>query len=107
MPPEASSCPEIGLNFIDTSTSVYGPDGATMTLNWLSVARCTSTFFPLGAPAISCTAHWPSTVIHPSMPCVSKSKRSEEHTSELQSLAYLVCRLLLEKKKNSGDARAH
>src|SRR2546425_6907638 len=28
-------------------------------------------------------------------------RRSEEHTSELQSLAYLVCRLLLE-KKNSG-----
>src|SRR5205823_8995504 len=28
-----------------------------------------------------------------------ESKRSEEHTSELQSLAYLVCRLLLEKKK--------
>src|SRR3989441_2408083 len=27
------------------------------------------------------------------------SIRSEEHTSELQSLAYLVCRLLLEKKK--------
>src|SRR5687767_15179083 len=27
--------------------------------------------------------------------------RSEEHTSELQSLAYLVCRLLLEKKKAS------
>src|SRR5687767_15832531 len=28
-------------------------------------------------------------------------RRSEEHTSELQSLAYLVCRLLLEKKKES------
>src|SRR2546423_7392731 len=28
-----------------------------------------------------------------------KEARSEEHTSELQSLAYLVCRLLLEKKK--------
>src|SRR3989441_5157012 len=28
-------------------------------------------------------------------------QRSEEHTSELQSLAYLVCRLLLEKKKNT------
>src|SRR5687767_16036629 len=28
-----------------------------------------------------------------------KRLRSEEHTSELQSLAYLVCRLLLEKKK--------
>src|SRR2546425_6284509 len=29
--------------------------------------------------------------------------RSEEHTSELQSLAYLVCRLLLEKKKKTSD----
>src|SRR3989441_1334538 len=29
----------------------------------------------------------------------SRRTRSEEHTSELQSLAYLVCRLLLEKKK--------
>src|SRR2546425_8613529 len=28
-------------------------------------------------------------------------RRSEEHTSELQSLAYLVCRLLLEKKKKN------
>src|SRR3989441_7476183 len=28
-------------------------------------------------------------------------QRSEEHTSELQSLAYLVCRLLLEKKKKA------
>src|SRR3712207_7788177 len=30
----------------------------------------------------------------------SKGYRSEEHTSELQSRQYLVCRLLLEKKKN-------
>src|SRR2546425_12665204 len=29
----------------------------------------------------------------------TNASRSEEHTSELQSLAYLVCRLLLEKKK--------
>src|SRR2546425_1472034 len=29
--------------------------------------------------------------------------RSEEHTSELQSLAYLVCRLLLEKKKKKSN----
>src|SRR5687767_15678254 len=29
--------------------------------------------------------------------------RSEEHTSELQSLAYLVCRLLLEKKKKYNN----
>src|SRR2546429_1509646 len=31
---------------------------------------------------------------------VSAKKRSEEHTSELQSRLHLVCRLLLEKKKN-------
>src|SRR3712207_8372781 len=30
-----------------------------------------------------------------------KAARSEEHTSELQSRQYLVCRLLLEKKKNN------
>src|SRR3989441_6743953 len=30
-------------------------------------------------------------------------ERSEEHTSELQSLAYLVCRLLLEKKKTTDS----
>src|SRR2546425_9696146 len=33
--------------------------------------------------------------------------RSEEHTSELQSLAYLVCRLLLEKKKIQQHDSAH
>src|SRR3712207_8229753 len=33
------------------------------------------------------------------------SGRSEEHTSELQSRQYLVCRLLLEKKKNTGGYR--
>src|SRR2546425_7071757 len=33
--------------------------------------------------------------------------RSEEHTSELQSLAYLVCRLLLEKKKNLTKRHIH
>src|SRR2546425_7149143 len=32
-----------------------------------------------------------------------RGARSEEHTSELQSLAYLVCRLLLEKKKNNEN----
>src|SRR3712207_8339092 len=32
-----------------------------------------------------------------------RTSRSEEHTSELQSRQYLVCRLLLEKKKSMGD----
>src|SRR5229473_8427750 len=34
-------------------------------------------------------------------PALDARSRSEEHTSELQSLAYLVCRLLLEKKKTT------
>src|SRR3712207_8785537 len=33
--------------------------------------------------------------------------RSEEHTSELQSRQYLVCRLLLEKKKKNNDSNMH
>src|SRR3712207_8058820 len=35
---------------------------------------------------------------------VEAGPRSEEHTSELQSRQYLVCRLLLEKKKNSPSS---
>src|SRR5258706_15422794 len=41
-----------------------------------------------------------STSRNRSMPC-ARSRRSEEHTSELQSLTNLVCRLLLEKKKKN------
>src|SRR5437899_4726507 len=33
--------------------------------------------------------------------------RSEEHTSELQSLRHLVCRLLLEKKKHTNQTQLH
>src|SRR5207253_5828319 len=39
-----------------------------------------------------------------SAPCsLGPSARSEEHTSELQSRGHLVCRLLLEKKKNTTN----
>src|SRR2546425_7553149 len=37
----------------------------------------------------------------------TRRDRSEEHTSELQSLAYLVCRLLLEKKKKIMQQSIH
>src|SRR3712207_8139284 len=37
----------------------------------------------------------------------SHNQRSEEHTSELQSRQYLVCRLLLEKKKNNNNVTCH
>src|SRR5947209_13607198 len=41
-----------------------------------------------------CSAHWLPAMLLP-------GPRSEEHTSELQSRQYLVCRLLLEKKKKT------
>src|SRR2546430_9001758 len=41
-------------------------------------------------------SHWNSI-------CIANSRRSEEHTSELQSQSNLVCRLLLEKKKIHWD----
>src|SRR3989441_3774476 len=58
-----------------------------------------------GIPAnTSCTFHSRSSGPAARRPCGRRhsecARRSEEHTSELQSLAYLVCRLLLEKKKN-------
>src|SRR2546429_2594118 len=39
-------------------------------------------------------------------PARKEKLRSEEHTSELQSRLHLVCRLLLEKKKNKSDAES-
>src|SRR5260221_5454686 len=38
----------------------------------------------------------------PANACAERAMRSEEHTSELQSHSDLVCRLLLEKKKQQG-----
>src|SRR3712207_7219769 len=47
------------------------------------------------------------TLFNPSSAHVAGSGRSEEHTSELQSRQYLVCRLLLEKKKPTRHNRHH
>src|SRR2546423_11083113 len=41
------------------------------------------------------------------MSTIAVFDRSEEHTSELQSLAYLVCRLLLEKKTTEAQLSTH
>src|SRR5438309_6452081 len=49
----------------------------------------------------SSDAHRPS--LNETVPCHPKPKRSEEHTSELQSQFHLVCRLLLEKKKKKTN----
>src|SRR3712207_8433734 len=63
-----------------------------------------------GAPAPAPPSHnrgTPGAATPPATPAprpdARHSRRSEEHTSELQSRQYLVCRLLLEKKKKTND----
>src|SRR2546425_9670453 len=62
-----------------------------------------STLFPYTTLFRSLTIELPAIRSTPSstpaLATPTTKQRSEEHTSELQSLAYLVCRLLLEKKK--------
>src|SRR2546425_4234860 len=65
-------------------------------LTHISAVRMPTDFgFSTGAPT-SGVRFFGSTMYGMMAPVLN---RSEEHTSELQSLAYLVCRLLLEKKK--------
>src|SRR2546425_3439172 len=52
----------------------------------------------LGAGLVGGLGLAASANLHPGRAGLFEPVRSEEHTSELQSLAYLVCRLLLEKK---------
>src|SRR5258708_23156839 len=48
-------------------------------------------------------ARWVFCLTTRTVEAVARAIRSEEHTSELQSPDHLVCRLLLEKKKNHND----
>src|SRR5258705_9311863 len=88
-----------------------------------------STLFPYttlfrsasGAPRLTPVAkHWPASVLTTRLVgqvnvgssvsftvTVCGQVRSEEHTSELQSLRHLVCRLLLEKKKHIPRIQCH
>src|SRR3712207_8473537 len=59
--------------------------------------RCSTRCARARPSSTACTARASST---------QRRSRSEEHTSELQSRQYLVCRLLLEKKKQTYTAHA-
>src|SRR5688572_31168939 len=59
----------------------------------------------------ACSAFWPAigsaAPTIPAVPAARIRRRSEEHTSELQSQSNLVCRLLLEKKKKQVQHSNH
>src|SRR5437899_11016831 len=65
----------------------------------LSTSRSRAPRRRRGSPRRSWRAASPTTARTPTSP----PARSEEHTSELQSLRHLVCRLLLEKKKKKTE----
>src|SRR3712207_9515703 len=90
---------------------VFFNDTATTEIYTLPLHDALPISVPVRSPPSSRTRCWPSstppgTPGSPSRsagtrsPSPCTSARSEEHTSELQSRQYLVCRLLLEKKKH-------
>src|SRR3712207_7999215 len=72
--------------FLATFAAFHAVTFAMLTIIFLPHVMCLASFLPLER------LRWPSL-------------RSEEHTSELQSRQYLVCRLLLEKKKKTLNVR--
>src|SRR5256886_12960354 len=85
--------------FNDTATTeIYTlslHDALPISMRWIATARIF--FASRSAPFFACSVN-----SRPSAAAslrASSSRRSEEHTSELQSQSNLVCRLLLEKKK--------
>src|SRR5947209_12745513 len=79
----------------------------------ISPRRTTSTLFPYTtlfrsvAIGVILAANVLSTRLVPAIAALRDRTRSEEHTSELQSRQYLVCRLLLEKNNNPYRTRTN
>src|SRR2546423_3457047 len=96
-PPRSTLFPYTTLFRSNLEHSAGGSSGgaaAAVSAGVLPAAHATDGGGSIRVPAAQCGLFG----LKPSRGRMSLS-RSEEHTSELQSLAYLVCRLLLEKKK--------
>src|SRR2546425_13344597 len=76
---------------LNTLAFFFFNDTATTEIYTLSLHDA----LPISQPSFSASSPGDAS----SCSAATSTRRSEEHTSELQSLAYLVCRLLLEKKK--------
>ena len=87
-----------------TNTGQYKKWGAAATINgqctkWGAAATRNGQYKKQGATATRNGQY-------KKLGCCRNENRSEEHTSELQSLTNLVCRLLLEKKKKKYDSKS-
>src|SRR5690349_22037060 len=80
-------------------------DTATTEIYTLSLHDALPIFFSVARAHLSATCSGTNLETIPSLSL--SARRSEEHTSELQSRRDLVCRLLLEKKKNYRDILIH
>src|SRR2546429_5040098 len=77
-------------------------DTATTEIYTLSLHDALPIWFSAGVPAPARSASVFFTTLY-LPPAASTARRSEEHTSELQSRLHLVCRLLLEKKNKQRE----
>src|SRR2546425_3250284 len=80
-------------------TAALNTNASRMANGEISVFQCAS-LDSTTAPIVPNTTPIIPPTRHSTSASTRNWNRSEEHTSELQSLAYLVCRLLLEKKKH-------
>src|SRR3712207_7480336 len=85
-------------------TTLFRSTGVAVSVTGSSAPAAVSVTGSSAAPAVSVTSAGTavSAVVSTTVAAVSVA-RSEEHTSELQSRQYLVCRLLLEKKKKKQE----
>src|SRR3712207_8195633 len=97
-PPRSTLFPYTTLFRSPTTDAIFGLDDAARRVAMVHESRSRSRRAAVrGCP--SCPCWYACGGVH--RPC--STARSEEHTSELQSRQYLVCRLLLEKKKKNND----
>src|SRR5699024_12025232 len=89
--------------------SIVSKSSMDLSLKSVPAFSISSPYFSGSTPAI-CANSWAASIsscVHVGDLKSSESDRSEEHTSELQSRFDLVCRLLLEKKKQAKEYSSH
>src|SRR2546429_777694 len=102
-PPQFSGTFAFGNGpLVGATTATNGSLTGNMVFAGSCLAQITGTYQETGPTAFGQLTATPLTATPP-----ATTTRSEEHTSELQSRLHLVCRLLLEKKKNNHLPTGH